>query len=295
MDINFELYKIFYHAAKAGNFSEAGQKLFISQSAVSQAIRNLEEKTGSLLFYRKARAVQLTREGELLFKHVEQAYHFIKVAEEKLQEVRNLDTGEVRLGVADTICRHFMISTLEAFNSLYSGIRIQVVNRTSSQILQLLKNGTVDIGIVTLPVSDPGLMIESFQTVEDIFVACRKFSSLSGRSISLEELVQHPLLLLPANSSTRKNLGLFLQDRGLAVSSVIELESIELLVEFAKIGLGVAHVLKESAAGAIEKGELFEVIVEELLPPRQLGIVTIKDVPLSRAAAEFIRILKEKG
>jgi DNA-binding transcriptional LysR family regulator len=112
MDVNFELYKIFYHAAKYKNFSDAAKQLFISQSAVSQAIKNLEEKMGSALFYRKSRSVELTQEGTLLFSHVEQAYNFLKTAENKISQMQNMDCGEVRIGVSDTICKYYLISYL---------------------------------------------------------------------------------------------------------------------------------------------------------------------------------------
>jgi len=164
MDINFELYKIFYHAAKAGSFTDAAAKLYISQSAVSQAIKSLEEKIGGQLFYRKTRSVKLTGEGELLFKHVEQAYNFIKTGENKISEIKNLNTGEIKIGVGDTICKYFLIPHIQKFNLRYPGIKIHVVNRISSQILALLKNGLIDFGIATLPIHDKNIQAHEFIT-----------------------------------------------------------------------------------------------------------------------------------
>jgi DNA-binding transcriptional LysR family regulator len=295
MDINFELYKVFYYAAKFESFSEAAQKLFITQSAISQSIKNLEEKLGGQLFFRKSRKVKLTWEGELLFKHVEQAYNFIKSAENKFYEMKNLDTGEIRIGVSDTICKYFLIPHLEKFNVEHPKIKIQVINRTSSQILELLKNGLIDFGIATLPVKDKNILVKEFITVEDIFVACHKYSALKDRKVTLRELTKYPLLMLEKNSTTRHNIDHFLEQKGVTFTPEIELEDIDLLVEFAKIGLGVACVLKQSAFNEIEKGQLFEVEMAEKLPPRKLGICTMKNVPLSRAAAAFIECLQRTG
>ncbi|MDK2934915.1 MAG: hypothetical protein PWP27_2725 [Clostridiales bacterium] len=256
MDINFELYKIFYHAAQSGSFSEAAKTLYITQSAVSQAIKNLEKKLDVQLFFRKNRKVKLTWEGELLFKHIEQAYNFIKSAENKFFEMKNLDTGEIRIGVSDTICKYYLIPYLEQFNTRHPHIKIQVINRTSSQILELLKKGLVDFGITTLPVKDKNIQVKEFITVDDIFVACDKFISLKNRKVPLHELNKYPLLMLEKDSRTRQNIDYFLEQHGVSVAPEIELESIDLLVEFAKIGLGIACVLKQSAITEIKNNRL---------------------------------------
>jgi DNA-binding transcriptional LysR family regulator len=292
MEINFELYKIFYLTAKSGSFSEAAQKLYISQSAVSQAIKNLEEKIGEQLFFRKPRNVKLTNEGQLLFKHIEQAYNFIKAGENKIYEMQNMNYGEIRIGVSDTVCKYHVIPQLENFNRLYPKIKIRVINRTSSQIINLLKNSLVDFGIVTLPVQDNNIKVQDFTNVEDIFIASNKYSNLHNRSISLKELSKYPLLMLDKNSSTRRNLDIFLSQQGIEIAPEIELESIDLLVEFAKIGLGIACVLRESALSAMERKDVFEVKTNEKLPVRELGIISMKDMPLSQASNKFIEILK---
>lgn len=293
MDINFELYKIFYYAANTGSFSEAARQLFISQSAVSQAISGLEEKTGNTLFVRSTRRVKLTDEGRMLFSHIEQAYNFIRAAEGKLQEMKALDLGEIRTGVGDTVCRYLLLPYLKQFIAFYPKIKIRVVNRTSPQIIDILKKGRIDLGIVTLPVTDEAVNITDFRDAEDVFVASSRFEELKGRAVPVSELVVYPLLLLQKYSSTRRNLDSFFENMGFAVTPEIELESIELLVEFARIGLGIAHVMKESAKPLLDSGELFIVNTMESLPVRRLGIATVKKVPLSNAAAKFTELLKQ--
>jgi DNA-binding transcriptional LysR family regulator len=293
MNVNFELYKIFYHCAKLQSFSNAAKKLFITQSAVSQAIKNLESELGGQLFFRKGRKVILTWEGEMLFKHIEQAYNFIKTAESKLQEVRNLDVGEVRIGVSDTICKYFLIPHLEKFYGQYPNVKIQVLNRTSRQILELLKNGLLDLGIATMPVQEENIQVEEFIEVEDVFVACHQFSHLRNGKVSLQQLAEYPLLMLDKNSSTRRNIDLHFKQKGITITPEIELESVDLLVEFARIGLGIAYVLKESAQAEIENSKLFLLDVAGTLPTRKLGICTVRDVPLSLAAGKFIQFLQK--
>ncbi|OPX46267.1 HTH-type transcriptional regulator CynR [Ruminiclostridium hungatei] len=291
MDINFELYKIFFCCADNQSFSKAAKKLFISQSAVSQAIRQLETRLGVTLFYRKSRTIQLTSEGEMLFSYVAQAYNFIKTAESKLQELEGLKAGEIRIGVSDSICKYFVMPYIKKFGMLYPQISIKVVNRTTPQLLEVLKNGLVDMVISTLPVNPDIYASVGFITVEDIFVASGKYAELKNRRVPLRELTMHPLVMLPPDSSTRKAIDSFFVSHGLTCSPEIELESLDLLVEFALIGTGIAYVLKDSAMKYIEGGGLFRIETAEKLPEREVGIVTMKNVMLSKAVQTFMDIL----
>ncbi len=291
MDINFELYKIFYYCAQEKSFSTAAQKLFITQSAVSQSIKSLENQLGVKLFYRKSRSIQLTSEGELLFSYASQAFNFLKAAEGKLQEIEGLRAGEIRIGVSDSICKYFIMPYIEKFGRLYPKVAIKVINRTTPQLLEVLKSGLVDIAISTLPVKKEVFESIPFISVNDIFVASNKFVQLQSREIELQELMKYPLVMLQSDSSTRKTIDAFFSNHKLVCSPEIELESLELLVEFAKIGTGIAYVLKESALDLIINGELFEIQLKESLPTREIGIVKMKNVVLSKAVNTFIDIL----
>jgi DNA-binding transcriptional LysR family regulator len=209
--------------------------------------------------------------------------------------MHNLESGEIRIGVSDTVCKYHVIPCIESFSRIYPKIKIRVVNRTSGQIINILKNGLVDFGIVTLPVLDNNISTKEFIAVEDVFIASDKFSELKDKTVSLESLSRYPLLMLDRNSTTRRNLDIFLSSKGVGIAPEIELESIDLLVEFAKIGMGIACVLRESALDAIKKKEVFEIKTDETLPIRMLGIVSMKDVPLSRASREFIELLTRFG
>jgi len=292
MDIPFDLYKIFYHAAKHLNYTQAAQELFITQSAVSQAIKSLEKQLGNPLFYRQGRSMKLTWEGQLLYEHVEKAYHLIKSAESKFQEINNLEIGEIRIGASDTICKYFLMNFLEKFTEQYPGVKIRVTNRTSPQLVNLLKSGGLDLAIITLPISNADIQVEPFMEVKDIFVASPKFASLRNKIISIDSLTRYPILLLEGKSATRRNLDRYLEQHGINIVPEIELESNDLLVDFARIGLGIACVLRESALEEIEKGNLFEVKIKEGLPSRKLGICFMKNLSLSRAALAFIQMLQ---
>ena len=246
MDINYELYKVFYHVATTLSFSEAANKLFISQSAVSQSIKALEKKLNQKLFIRSTKKVRLTPEGELLLRHVEPAMNLIHRGE------------------------------------------IKVTNATSIHGVELLENGQVDLIVVNSP--NPYLgncetkHIRSFQ---DVFVANHSFDKLVGRCLSYKELLEHPILMLDKKCTTSEfQHNLFLQHQ-LDLVPEIELSSNDLLIDLAKIGLGIACIPDYCITGKdLEK--LFIVETKEKLPVRELVIAYNDRVPITKAATEFL-------
>lgn len=294
MDINFELYKIFYHAATTCSFSRAAQRLYISQSAVSQAIKNLESRMDTQLFTRSDKRVRLTPEGEMLYSHVQQAFGLLKSAENKILQMKELEEGEIRIGAGDTVCKFHLMPFIEEFNKKYPKIRILLLNRTSSQIKTMVKNGYLDMGIVTMPVSEHDFEVEEFVEVQDIFVFGKNYDFLKGKDMALEDLDSIPLLLLPTGTSTRTNLDNHLRSMNIAVTPEIELESVDLLVEYARIGFGVAHVVAESAEALINSGELSVLSLQNPLPKRALGIITNKDAIMPPAASKFMSLINNK-
>lgn len=296
MDINFELYKVFYHVAKTLSFSEASARLFISQSAVSQAVKSLETKMKCKLFTRNTKMVRLTKEGEILFRHVEQAFNFIKAGERSVNEVYSLKSGEVKIAASDTICKYHLLPCFEKFNRQYPNIKIRVTNRTSPQCLELLKNGAVDLAVANIPARNTlkNISVKRIRKIQDVFIAGRNFLHLKDRQLALSELAQYPLLMLEKNTTTRDFIDKFLETKGISLAPEIELESVDLLVEMAKIGLGISfvacnYVEKETAAG-----EVFILDLKEKIPPRGLGVMTNNRFTVPPAAQRFIEILTQR-
>ncbi|MDD2481044.1 MAG: LysR family transcriptional regulator [Lutispora sp.] len=295
MDINFEFYKVFYYVAKYKSFSDAASKLYISQSAVSQSIKILEQKLGCRLFIRNTKNIRLTIEGEKLFAYVEQAVNLFSTGERLIDEMSDLKEGEVRIGASDTICRHFLLPYIEKYNTLYPNIKIRIINRTSPVCISLLEKGDVDIAVVNIneKYDNKNFKVRMLRQVEDIFVGGKKFSELKGKGISLAELTKYPLLALEKNTNTRVSFDKLFQQHGLDVKPEIELSSTDLLIDMAKIGLGISYVTKEAASIAIDEGSLFQIKLGKKISPRYLGLMTYKDVPLPAAAQEFVNVILE--
>lgn len=293
MSVNLELYKVFYYVAKDLSFSQASQKLYISQSAVSQSVKALEEKLACRLFIRSTKQVKLTPEGEILFQHIEQAFNFIQTGERSIQEIHSLKQGEIRLGASDTICKHYLLPYLQLFNQKYPQIKVRITNRTSPKCVELLSKGLVDFSIINLPEEEKyqEMTVKKLQAIHDVFIAGKNFQSLAEKELKLQELAQYPLLMLEKNSTTRRFFDSFLQQRGLNLKPEIELGSIDLLIELAKIGMGIAFVSQEYLEKELTQGDIFLVKTREKFPPRYLGLITNNRIPLPLAAQKFVDLL----
>lgn len=291
MDINYELYKVFFYVATTLSFSEASKQLFISQSAVSQSIKVLEKKLNQTLFIRSTKRVQLTPEGEILLKHIEPAMNLIKKGENQLLEANTLNGGQLRIGASDTICRYYLVPYLKQFHNLYPNVHIKVTNQTSIECAKLLENGQVDFIITNYPNS--GLSnshnIRVIKDFYDVFVANNNFFPLRDQSIDLKELQSFPILMLDRKSTTSEFLHHMFQKFQLDLVPEIELSSNDLLIDLARIGLGIAFV--PDFCMPDQDKDLFILSLKENLPARQLVVVYNENLPISQAAKQFMEIL----
>lgn len=285
---NLDLYRIFNVVSGNKSFSKAAQELYMTQSAVSQAIMKLEKELGIQLFYRTSKGIVLTNEGKLLYEYIHSALGMINAGEEKLLEINKLNTGTLRIAVGDTISRYFLLPYLEDFHARYPGIKLNILNGTTSEICDYIKSGKADVGICNLPIQDDILEIIPCKEVQDIFVCGDKFKKITEKLVSFEYLMKMPLIFLERKSNSRIYVENFLKKKGFQISPAFELGSHDLVVEFAKINLGISCVIKEYVNDYLKRGELYELRLEEEIPKRSIGICYLKNVPLSRAAAKFI-------
>ena len=287
MDINYELYKVFYHVASTLSFSEASKQLYISQSAVSQSIKALEKKLDQTLFIRSTKRVQLTPEGEILLRHVEPAMNLIKRGETQLVDATSTG-GQIRIGASDTICRYFLVPYLERFHKEFPNAHIKVTNQTSVKCVELLESGQVDFIVINYPNSHLSNLysLKKIAKFKDVFVANDSFSELRDRKISFKEMQGYPILMLEKHTTTSEFLHSLFQKHELDLVPEIELTSNDLLLDLAKIGLGIAFVPDYCIPKYSD--ELFRVEMEEELPTRELAIVYNNRVPVSKATMEFL-------
>ncbi len=291
MDINYELYKVFYYVAKTLSFSEASKQLFISQSAVSQSIKALEKKLDQTLFIRSTKKVKLTSEGEVLFKHIEPAVNLIMRGENQILDANSLNGGQIRIGASDTICRYYLVPYIKAFHEHYPNVHIMVTNGTSGQCVDFLENGQVDLIVTNYP--NPRITtignIRKVREFQDIFIANKNYLHLRGKEMTFEDLLEYPILMLDKLSMTSQFLHKLFQQRQLDLVPEVELSSNDLLIDLAKIGLGIAFIPDFCVPD--DDPDLFRLNIRENIPPRQLIVGCNDKLPISEAARFFIHSL----
>ncbi len=296
MDINYELYKVFYHVAKSRSFSDAGAKLYISQSAVSQSIRALEKQLGQTLFLRKSKRVSLTQEGEMLLKHIEPAIQLITRGESQLSRA-SAGGMELRIAASDTICRYVLVPYFNELHRAYPEVHINIINGTSLQCAELLERGEADIIVTNSPneALTGNRKTVDIRSFRDTFVGNPTHfpdcfsdpTSGEPRALSLHELLGYPILMLSKRSATSAYLHQHFQRHSLDLVPSIEISSNDLLLDLAKIGLGIACVPDFCVP---EQGdELKQLTIEDPLPERKLLIAYREELPLSLPAKALIQ------
>lgn len=285
---HLELYKVFQKVAECESFSGAAKELFVTQPAVSQAVKQLEEELNCELFLRNARGVSLTDEGKLLYGYVNSALNLIVTGEDKLSRMQALRSGDLTIGAGDTITKQFLMPYIDRFHTLYPDILIKVTNRTSTEIVDFLRNGTVDIAFVNLPLSAEGIKTIDCMEIEDIFVAGERFRFLEGKALTYEELSSYPLIMLEPRANSRKFVDSHFLKNGVSLQPEIELGAYDLLLDFAEIGLGIACIIREFAG---RQKNLFEVRLQTPLPRRHIGICYLSSIRLSPSARKFIDLI----
>ena len=291
MDINFELYKVFYYVATSLSFSEASKKLFISQSAVSQSIKTLEKKLGQPLFIRSTKKVQLTPAGSLLLKHIDPAISLISRGESQLLDSGTLGLGQLHIGASDTICRYLLVPYLNEFHKLFPNVPIKVTNATSIKCVELLDQRKVDLIVTNFPNShlNHSYIQKKICNFSDVFVANPNYFDYKGKEIPFEELKQDPILMLDRNSTTSEFLhNLFLQHQ-LELVPEVELSSNDLLIDLAKIGLGIAFV-PDYCLSPDDK-DIYIIRTKEKMPSRQIVVSVNTTLPVSASTEEFLKLL----
>ncbi|MBQ9120142.1 MAG: LysR family transcriptional regulator [Lachnospiraceae bacterium] len=293
MDINYELYKVFYYVAKTLSFSEAAAELFISQSAVSQSVKLLEKQLNQTLFVRSTKKVRLTREGEILYKHIEPAISLISRGENQLLNVSKSGGVQLRIAASDTICRYYLVPYLNRFHQTWPEVHIKIINGTSLRCAELLERNQVDLIIANSPnpALNNNMTLCEVKTFQDVFVANPDYFPLEDRTLSLSELISQPILMLSKQSTTSAFLhNLFLQ-HSLELAPAIELSSNDLLIDLAKIGLGIAFV-PDFCVPKPAAQNLILLKTKEAMPERKLVAAYDSSLPLTESAGYFIELLR---
>lgn len=293
MSVKLESYRVFKEVAEVGNITAAAQALYISQSAVSQSIKQLENDLQTRLFSRNSRGVTLTAEGRMLYEYVRSAMGLLETGEAKLSQTRELQMGQLIIGASDTVTSQFLLPYLDSFHREHPAIHIQIISGRSHKVLGLLRSGKVDIAFASTPTDLTSLETYPCFPTHSIFVAGAGYPCDFDHVYSLEEMSAFPLILLERKASSRLYLERFFLQNGLKLNPEIELGARSLLVDLAAIGFGVAGVTDEFVTRDLESGRLRQLKTSFQIPPRSVDMCMLRDVPQTAAAERFAAFVKQ--
>ncbi|MCI8670010.1 MAG: LysR family transcriptional regulator [Lachnospiraceae bacterium] len=289
-------YKVFHTVAILGNISKAAEKLYISQPAISKSLKQLEENLGVRLFNRNSRGVSLTEEGTLLFKHIHSAFEEISKGEDTLHRMTSLGLGTLRISASSTLCKYILLPYLKGFIRENPHIKINIECHSTTQSLELLEAGQTDIGLVGHTPFHQKLTFLSIGYVNYVFTATDSYlSNLRTRGIqTIEEIFENAnIMLLDQDNVSRLHVDNFLESIGLKPQNILEVNNMELLIDFAKIDLGIACIISDFIRDDLQKQRLTEIPLPAAIPPRKIGFAYNETSISSAAVNKFIQYLKK--
>lgn len=294
MNQNLSSYRIFYTVANTGNISKAAKELYISQPAISKSIQKLEESVGCKLFSRSSRGVVLTDEGKLLYEHVSEAFETLTMGEEKLKRSIELGVGHLKIGVSSTLCKYLLLPYLKEFIRQNPHISISISCKSTNDTLKLLEDNKIDIGLIGKPENLKNIHFDFLEEIEDIFVAAKDYlRNLKARGIQKDHILQSStLMLLDKNNMTRQYIDDYLQENQIIIKDSIDISDMDLLIDFARIGVGVACVIKNFVREDLENGTLMEIPLGFPIHKREVGFAYKTTTKPSKSLAEFIHFYK---
>lgn len=298
MNSNFEYYKIFYYVAKYENLTKAAMALKTSQPAVTRTIHKLEGELGCRLFTRSKTGMKLTPEGRTFYGYVAAGCAQFFKGENDLSNLISLENGTIYISATETALHCYLFQAMEEFNSLYPNVRFKILNNSTTESVNAVKEGKVDLAFVSanLQVAKP-LRMKILRKYRDILIAGMRFEELKAgkEELSLKELVSYPWISLTAETITRRFLNEYFEKNGLTFAPDMELATTDMILPAVRHNLGLGFIPAEFADAELKSGQVFEIKVKEKLPERNIVLIYDMEYPQSIAAKEFQKFLKEKG
>ena len=288
MSVSYDSYKVFYYVAYYKNITIAAKSLFLTQPTVSHYILNLEKELNCKLFVRSKKGMQLSPEGELLFEHVAKAYAEISFGEEKLKEYLNLGKGIVKIGASETTLRNYLIPVLGKFKEKYPNIQLRICNTTYKLASEAIKDGSLDLAVMTTPFPDNDLELHTVADFSMIGIAGPAFSYLLEKPLGFREISRYPLITLEQETSGRFYLDKLFSNHGIHLQPDIELSSADLVTPLTEQNMGIGFIPKFFAEQSIAMKKIIELTLKEPLPNRSICILTDPHRQKSLACQKFI-------
>ena len=288
MNVDLELYRIFYVVAKSKNMTRASEELFISQPAISQSIKKLESELGGTLFLRSNKGMELTEEGKMFYSYIKDALELINNAEAEFTSFKDLDKGEIKIGISTTLTKLVLMDTIKAFHKDYPKIDIKITNELTSNLIEDLKRGKLDFVIYNeSDIKESGIESKVIKKLKEGFIYNPEHYKDDINSIN--NIKNYPLILQKKESNSRKRLDNYCLSNGIILKPKMEVVSQELVLEFTNAGLGIGYTLIDLAQRNYPN--LKELNINKDIPRVDIILATNKGINLTFATKKFLEYL----
>ncbi len=294
MEQHLSQYRIFYEVARCGNISRAAKNLYISQPAISKSVSKLEESLGTKLFTRSSRGVRLTPEGRILYEHIDSAFNEISQGENELRRIKDFHLGQLRIGVSNTLCRYVLLPYLKGFVEKYPHVTISIDSQPTARTLEMLESGKIELGLVARPKNPHGLKFEPVMSIHDCFVCTPSYlNNLRLREGGEPDIFSSGnIILLDKSNVSREHIDEWLAENQINIRHLSEATDMALLIDFAKIGLGIVSVVREFVADELAAGSLIEIPLSSPISGRDIGFARTAS-EMSDTLRDFLDFCKE--
>lgn len=294
MNINLDLYKVFYCVAKNESITRAANELSISQPAISKSIKTLEEQINTPLFIRKRDGVELTEVGKTIFNKIKAALELFNSAEDDIKSLTNLEKGSINIGASKTIIHEFLMPYIKMFHNEFPNIKIRIFTDSTSELIKKTKMGLIDVIFTNMPYSFPNTFeLIKLMDLHDCLIANDNFIHLKDKIIDKKELEKLPLLVLSKGTITRIRLDDFCVENNITIHPEMEFSSNTLIKDFTLAGFGIGMLTKEHAREELESEKLFELKFNLPLKEKYLGMVYDSYKKNNIIISNFIKFIKK--
>lgn len=302
MEGSLNLYHIFHTVAQTGNISLAAKELYISQPAVSKSISRLEELLNTTLFYRSSRGVLLTAEGALLAEQLQKAFDSISYGEEQLRKINELGIGQITIGVSTTLCKYVLLPYLKRFTQENPHIRVSIACQPTMETVRNLQNGSIDIGLIGDVPDKKELIFQPVMEIQDEFITTERYlQNLSTRlGVEQKQLFEQnntllwkngTFLMLNGENISRRYIDAYLMEEKIDLSQSIEISTMDLLIEFARIDMGIACVIGNFIEKEFDGKALTKLPLAVPIPKRKIGFAWKKQTVSAVSVQKFQNFL----
>lgn len=289
MNVSYDSYRVFYYVARYQNFTLAAKALFLTQPTVSHYILELEKELDCTLFVRSKRGVRLTNEGKVLYSHISRAYTEIYRGEEELKSYLEMGQGTIKIGASETSLRNYLLPILGRFRAKHPGVQLRIRNTTCQLAPSALRDGTLDLAIMTTPFPTQDLEVKNLQEFSMAIIAGPTHRELLGRPVSFREMAEYPMICLEPGTAGRYYMDTLFASHGIALHPHVELSTADLITPLAVQDMGIGFVPRIFAKKELEEGSVLELMPAEALPTRYICLMTDPKSELSMACKQFIR------